>query len=176
MRLLSVWFGRLLELLTLLSCVLLFLMMMVICLDVLLRNVPLVPSFRGFPATNDLTEAALYLITMLPAPWLLRRGKHIRIDILLQAIPPRLAWYAEWLVDVLGVGCSLLFVWYGIASTHESYASGEMLIKAMATPMWWWQAVLPLTFGLMAIEFVFRMRRLRGHIGLRDVHEAAGYE
>ena len=34
----------------------------------------------------------LYLITMCVAPWLLRQGQHIRVDILLQALPPRLAW------------------------------------------------------------------------------------
>ena len=49
--------------------------------------VPIVPSMRGFPAANDLSEAALYLITLLSAPWLLRQGKHIRVDILLKAIP-----------------------------------------------------------------------------------------
>ena len=52
---------------------LLFLLMIVICGDVLLRNVPLIPSMRGFPATNDLSEAFLYLITLLSAPWLTAR-------------------------------------------------------------------------------------------------------
>ena len=173
MSTLSHWFGKLLYQLALIACFLLFLMVLVICLDVLLRNVPLIPAVRGFPATNDLSEAALYLITLLPAPWLLRKGKHIRIDIVLQAIPRRWAWYAEWAVDLLGLTCSLVFTWYGIGSTLEAHASGELLIKAIATPMWWWIVVLPVTFCLLAIEFVFRMRRLlHGDIGLRNEIEA----
>lgn len=170
-------FGQLLHLLALLACLLLFLMMTVICLDVFLRNVPLIPSLRGFPATNDLSEAALYLVTLLPAPWLLRQGKHIRIDIVLQALPARWTWYVEWVVDLLGLACSLVFVWYGVSATHESFSSGEMLIKAMATPMWWWLSVLPLTFSLLAVEFMFRMRRLLyGDVGLRSELEVIAYE
>ena len=31
----------------------------------------------------------LYLITLLTAPWLLRQGQHIRVDIVLRLVPPR---------------------------------------------------------------------------------------
>ena len=67
---LSAQFGRLLEVLAALGCALVFLMMLVICVDVLLRNVALLPSMRGLGWANDLTEASLYLTTMLAAPTL----------------------------------------------------------------------------------------------------------
>jgi TRAP-type C4-dicarboxylate transport system permease small subunit len=53
-----------------------------------------------------------------------------------------------------------VIVWYGVAATADSMASGEMFIKAIATPVWWWLALLPATFSLLAVEFVFRMHRL----------------
>jgi TRAP-type C4-dicarboxylate transport system permease small subunit len=166
---LSAGFGRLYHALALVACALLFAMMVVICGDVFLRNVPLIRTMRGFPATNDLSEAFLYLITLLSAPWLLRRGQHIRVDVLLRAIPRRWAWYCEWAVDLLGLGCCLVIMWYGIAATLDAYRSGEMFIKALATPAWWWLAFLPLVFGLLAVEFVFRMRRLaKAEVGPRD--------
>jgi TRAP-type C4-dicarboxylate transport system permease small subunit len=157
---LSELFGKLTDWLAAIACVLLFLLMLVVCTDVLMRNVPLVASMRGFPAANDLSEAALYLITLLSAPWLLRQGKHIRVDILLRAIPAHWAWYCEWAVDLLGLVCSLVMMWYGVAATVDGMASGELSIKAIATPVWWWLSVLPVTFALMAAEFVFRMHRL----------------
>lgn len=162
-------YERLLELLASVACLLLLLLMLVICGDVFLRNVPLIPSLRGFPATNDLSEAFLYLITLLSAPWLLRQGKHIRVDILLKAIPAGWAWWCEWAVDLLGLACSLVIMWYGITSTADAVSSGEMFIKALATPVWWWLCVLPVTFALLAVEFVFRMHRLlHGERGPRD--------
>jgi TRAP-type C4-dicarboxylate transport system permease small subunit len=169
MSALSAGLGRLYHALALVACALLFAMMVVICGDVFLRNVPLIPTLRGFPATNDLSEAFLYLITLLSSPWLLRRGQHIRVDILLRVIPRRWAWICEWAVDGFGLACSLIVMWYGAAATLDSIASGEMFIKALATPAWCWLVFLPLVFALLAVEFVFRMHALgRGERGPRS--------
>ena len=157
---LSAQFGRLLEVLAALGCALVFLMMLVICVDVLLRNVALLPSMRGLGWANDLTEASLYLTTMLAAPWLLRRGQHIRVDIVLRAIPKRPAWYCEWIADVLALACCLVMVAYGTRMTWASFKSGAMTIKTLVTPEWWLLAPLPAAFTLLSIEMLFRMRRL----------------
>ena len=157
---LSAQFGRLLEVLAALGCALVFLMMLVICVDVLLRNVALLPSMRGLGWANDLTEASLYLTTMLAAPWLLRRGQHIRVDIVLRAIPKRPAWYCEWIADFVALACCLVMVAYGTRMTWASFKSGAMTIKTMITPEWWLLAPLPVTFLLLGVEVLFRMRRL----------------
>jgi len=57
----------------------------------------------GIPPSNELSEDALYLITLLAAPGLLRQGQHIRIDILLRALPFRLGWLLEWIGDLIGI-------------------------------------------------------------------------
>jgi TRAP-type transport system small permease protein len=157
---LSAWFGKLLEALASVACLLIFLMTMMICLDVLLRNVALIPSMRGLEWSNDLSEAMLYLITMLAAPWLLRRGQHIRVDIVLRALPKLLAWYCEWVTDVLAMICCLVMVGYGTRMALASYKSGALTIKSTVTPEWWLLAPLPIAFALLAIEVAFRMRRL----------------
>lgn len=165
----SAGFGRLLEALAWVACVMVFAMVMVICLDVLLRNVALVPSMRGLDWSNDLTEAMLYLITMCAAPWILRQGQHIRVDIVLRAIPKRTAWYCEWFADLVGLLCCLAMVWYGAKMTLASYTSGAMTIKTLVTPEWWLLAPLPVAFALLSIEMLFRMRRLlHGERGPRE--------
>ena len=157
---LSALYGKLLEGLAWLACVMVFAMVMMICTDVLLRNVALIPTMRGLDWSNDLTEAMLWLITMCAAPWILRRGQHIRVDIVLRVIPKHLAWYCEWFADVVGLACSLAMVWYGIKVTVASYTSGAMTVKTMVTPEWWLLAPLPISFALLSIEMLFRMRRL----------------
>jgi TRAP-type transport system small permease protein len=166
---LSSLFGRLLEALAWVACVMVFVMMMAICVDVLLRNVALVPSMRGLDWANDLTEALLYLITMFAAPWLLRLGQHIRVDILLRAIPKRAAWYCEWFADLVGLFCCLVMVVYGAKMAWASHASGAMTVKTLVTPEWWLLAPLPVAFALLAIEMLFRMHRLlHGERGPRE--------
>jgi TRAP-type C4-dicarboxylate transport system permease small subunit len=153
-------YGRLLAGLALAGCGVLFLMMLVICVDVLFRNLRIVPGLQSVPWANEVTEYALYLITMLTAPWLLRQGMHIRIDVLLRAIPRRLAWYCEWAVDVIALGCCVAIAWYGVKAALSSHAIGGMVVKVLSVPEWWLLAPLPVTFALLAIEILFRMQRL----------------
>lgn len=157
---LSALYGRLLAGLALAGCGVLFAMMALICADVLLRNVRLVPGVYGISWANEVTEYALYLITLLTAPWLLRQGQHIRIDILLRVLPRRLAWYCEWLGDAIALGCCLVIAFAGWKAMAGSLAIGSMVIKTLAVPEWWLLAPMLVTFVLLAVELLFRMRRL----------------
>lgn len=156
MQRLSEAYGRLLDAMLVAACFLLLGITILIGLDVLLRNIGL----GGIPPSNELSEDALYLITILAAPGLLRRGQHIRIDIILRAIPPRIAWACEWIGDAVGIVCCLYFFWYGLRVTAASYAAGSISIKTLIMPEWWIFAPMPLCFLLVAVEFVFRMRLL----------------
>lgn len=170
---LSSRYGRALSALALLGCALLLAMMLIIVADVALRNVPLPGLPQGLAWSNEISELMLYLITMCVAPWLLRQGQHIRVDILLQALPPRLAWTLEWVGDLIGFACCGVIAWYGTQAAWSSYTSGAVNIKTLVTPEWWALAPLPLVFVLLGIEMIFRMIRLqRGPRAPR--HDAVG--
>ncbi len=153
---LSQWYGRLLDALMLLACVLLFVMTLLIGADVLLRNIGL----GGVAPSNEISEDIIYLLTLLAAPGLLRQGQHIRVDIVLRALPTKIGWLLEWLSDILGLICCLYFVWYGWRIVEASFKSGALSIKTLIMPEWWLLAPMPLAFMLLAVEFLFRMHRL----------------
>jgi TRAP-type transport system small permease protein len=172
---LSAAHGRLLAGLALAGCAVLLLMMLVICVDVFLRNVRIVPGVLGVAWANEVTEYALYLITMLTAPWLLRQGMHIRIDVLLRAIPLRLAWYFEWAADLIALACCTTIAFYGFKAVLSSHAIGGTVVKVLSVPEWWLLAPLPAAFILLAIEVLFRMQRLyAGERGPRSDAVTAG--
>jgi TRAP-type C4-dicarboxylate transport system permease small subunit len=156
MNRLSRAFGSLLDGLMRLACLLLFAMTLLIGLDVASRNT----GFGGIPWSNEVCEYILYLLTLAAAPWLLRQGQHIRVDILLRALPPRLGWFIEWIGDAVGLLCSLYFVWFGWKVLSASYLAGAISIKTLVLPEWWLLVPMPLSFLLVTIEFGFRMQRL----------------
>jgi TRAP-type transport system small permease protein len=149
-------YGRLLDALMAAACLLLLGMTLLIGADVIGRNAGL----GGVPWSAEVSEDILYLLTLITAPWLLRQGQHIRVDILLRVLPARLGWLLEWVGDLLGLACSLYFVWYGWKVLAASYTSGAVSIKTLVTPEWWLLVPLPVAFLLFAIEFAFRMHRL----------------
>jgi len=153
-------YGVLLEALALVACALLFAMMLVICGDVLTRNVRVPGLPAGLAWSNEVSELLLYAITLLAAPWLLREGRHIRVDIVLRVLPPRIAYACEWIADALGTACCAWMVWYGTEAASRSLASHAQSIKTLVMPEWWFLAPLPACFALLALEFGFRMRRL----------------
>src|SRR5688572_915013 len=89
---LSKAFAVLLDRLMVAACLLLLGMTLLIGADVFTRNTGL----GGIAWSNEVSESILYLLTLLSAPWLLRQGQHIRVDILLRAVPARFGWYLEW--------------------------------------------------------------------------------
>jgi TRAP-type transport system small permease protein len=153
-------YGRVLEAFALAGCALILGMTLMICADVLLRNVRIVPGLVGLEWANEISEAMLYLITLLTAPWLMRRGQHIRVDILLRAVPRPVGWAFEWIVDALALACCAVIAYYGARAAFGSWQAGSLSIKTLITPEWWILSVLPVAFAALTLEMFFRMRRL----------------
>lgn len=149
-------FESLVTLLFGLACLLLLAMTFMIGADVLTRNL----EIASMSWSNEVSEWLLSWTTLLSAPLLLRRGQHIRVDVLLQVLPARVGWFCEWIVDVLGLLCSVVLAVYGWRVTDEAYVAGSLITKTLETPEWWATTPWSICFSLMSVEFVFRMHRL----------------
>jgi TRAP-type transport system small permease protein len=155
---LSAAFGKLFDAMAAVAALMLLAMVIVVTGDIVLRNL----SRGGLLWANEVSEYSLYLITLLTAPWLLRRGQHIRLDLILVMLPDRVAWLIEAVSDALGLAVSLVLLRYGLAMTVDSWRIGSITIKNLVFPEWWLLAPLPAAFALLAVEFVFRFHRLMG--------------
>ena len=110
MTALSEAFGRLFGVLASVASGILLAMVAVVTADILLRDF----LGSGIAWSNEVSEYALYVITVLTAPWLLRRGQHVRIDIVLTMVPPQIAWLMEALGDLFGFAVCVVLVRYGL--------------------------------------------------------------
>src|SRR4249919_3574480 len=153
---LSNLFGKLLNLLAVAAALTLLAMVVMVAADILLRNL----TRTGFAWSNEISEYALYVITLLTAPWLLRRGQHVRIDLVLTLVPLRLAWLMEAVGDVVGFAICLVMMRYGLKMTLDSAMLGSITIKNLVFPEWWLLWLLPVCFAMVAAEFAFRFDRL----------------
>ena len=156
MNKLSDAFIKLINTLAVAAALILLAMVVMVTADILLRNI----IGNGFPWANEISEYALYIITLLTAPWLLHRGQHVRIDLALTLVPARVAWVMEAASDVLGFVVCLIMMRYGLKMTLESAQLGSITIKNLVFPEWWLLWPLPICFALLAAEFAFRFDRL----------------
>jgi len=151
-------FGLLLGALMLCAALLLLAMVALVTADVLIRNL----GGGAINWANEVTEYALYVMTLLAAPWLLRQGRHIRLDLVLALVPRHVAWVMEFSADALGFLVCLVLVRYGAIMTLDSWRIGSITIKNLVFPEWWLLVPVPAVFALLAAEFIFRMHRLYG--------------
>jgi TRAP-type C4-dicarboxylate transport system permease small subunit len=91
------------------------------------------------------------------APWLLYRNEHIRLDVLLDGLPKRVLFWMDQLANLIGLAVCLVFVIYGAKTIVGSAAQGALVVKAIVFPEWWLYIPAPISFGLLAIEFLRRM-------------------
>ena len=129
-------------------------MALAVTLDVVIRNLRL--GNTGWVV--ELTEYSLPVATLLVAPWLLHRNEHVRLDALLVSVPRKLGVLLERVADVIGILICAVFVWFSIKLILDSARLGSMVVKTLAIPEWWQYVLMPVCFGLLAIEFARRLR------------------
>jgi C4-dicarboxylate transporter, DctQ subunit len=124
-------------------------MMAMIVLDVALRNLGHQSSAHFF----TFTEYFLLLIPLLGAPWLVREKGHIYIELLIIALPVVAQRVLVFWVVIACVAVAAILAWYGGAITLQDYAGNEKDVRSFDMPRWMLMASMPLSFGMMAIEF-----------------------
>jgi TRAP-type C4-dicarboxylate transport system permease small subunit len=165
---LSALYLRLIELLAVVAGMLLAAMVVAIVLDVVVRNLGLQPPAH----TLTVTEYGLLYVTMLGAPWLVREKGHVYIELLTAAVSPRTRFWLTRVVYALCVlTCAVIF-WFSLDVTIAHYQRDVIDVRSFDMPRWLLTASMPLSFGLMAIEFG---RYLVGfdsmHTGQAGIHE-----
>ena len=133
-----------------LAGVLMVAMMAMIVADVALRNLGYQSSAHFF----TFTEYFLLLIPLLGAPWLVREKGHIYIEVLIMALPPRLQRALMCAVVLACIAVAAVLAWYGGAITLQDFAGNEKDVRSFDMPRWMLMASMPLSFGMMAFEFL----------------------
>lgn len=125
-------------------------MMTVIFIDVVLRNLGYQSSSHFF----TFTEYALLVIPCLGAPWMVREKGHIYVEILLMYLPPRAR---LWLTMAIGACCiavCAVLAWYGFGVTLNDFLQNEKDVRSLDMPRWTVVGFIPLSFAMMAVEFL----------------------
>src|SRR5262245_9745704 len=100
---------------------------------ILIMTVEIAIGSFGIGSRPWLIEVAEYLLcggTFLAAPWVLRRGAHVRIDIVLTALPRHISRRLEQFVDLLGCGISAVLFYYGCVTVAQAWRANLILFKS----------------------------------------------
>jgi TRAP-type C4-dicarboxylate transport system permease small subunit len=108
----------------------------------------------------EIFEYSLFAATFLGAPWVLRHNAHVRVDVVVTALPKRLARWVEIGADVLGLAVCLILLFFAWRVTFGLWEEGAREIKEFIFPKWWLFAVIVVSFLLLSVEFGLRLLRV----------------
>lgn len=128
-------------------------------IDFLLRKL----RWGGLEWLNEGAEYFLYFGVFLSATWVLQRGAHVRVDIIISHLPPRAAAWLERTMDMFGATLCLTMAYFGAKGGWSAYVLGTLPDKEIRIPNWIILAVFTLSFLLLTIEFLLRFRRAGQH-------------
>jgi len=121
----------------------------------------------GFTFGDGLIRLTVLWLAMLGALAGSRDGRHVTMGAATRWLPQRLQTGAHVVADLFGAVVSAAFAWYALQFVRDSHEFGDLLLNDL--PAWWFQAVMPVAFALMAIRFlahaVRRVRRTEMRVG-----------
>ncbi len=143
-------------------------MMVVITLDVALRNLGYQSSAHFF----TFTEYALLVVPCLGAPWLVRERGHIYVELLLMHLGPAGRRRLTAAITAVCVAICLVLAWYGFQVTWSDFVHAERDVRSFDMPRWLVVGWIPIAFLMMAIEFARVL--WRGEDSLAPLSELSG--
>lgn len=110
-------------------------------------------------------EYSTYLVaamTFIGAAFALARDSHIRVTLLLDALPPQGRQRLDYLGAATALLVTLVLAWKSIEFVHGEYEAGTRDFGLMATPMWVPQSVMAVGYLLLVLALALQMRHLAG--------------
>ena len=141
-------------------------MMVVICLDVVLRNLGYQSSAHFF----TFTEYALLMVPCMGAPWLVREKGHIYVEILLMSLGERFRARMTVAIGLVCIALCLVLAWYGFGIAWQNFVQAEKDVRSLDMPRWMIVVWIPVGFFLMAVEFARYLWRRENFLApLQDI-------
>lgn len=143
-------FDRLIDLLAVLAGTILVALTALICVDVLVRN----SGWFSLPWTLDVAKYMLYGITFLGAPWVLRDGGHITIDLFVERLGRVAQARCRKIAKIIGSIVCLILTYYACRVVYISFSQKVMINEIFVFPEWWIFALAPPIFLILFLTFV----------------------
>ncbi len=124
-----------------------------ICADVAVRMV----TGGGISWMLESIEYLQYAVVLTGATWVLSRGAHVSLDILIVLAPARFRARIQRMICLVGLVACAVFAAASLGATIDTWQTGGVIYKSVTMPEWWPLAFLPAGFALMSIEFLLQL-------------------
>ncbi len=133
-----------------LSGIILGLVTLLVCIDIVMRY------FFNKPIQGALEscEYGLLFLTLLAASWLVRKDKHVRMELLLHKLKPVTQAYVNGVTSILCVLICAFITYYGVLVVIDRFQTGHRLTTTLEPLSYPLMSIIPLCFFLLTLQFI----------------------
>ncbi|CUH61590.1 TRAP transporter small permease [Thalassobacter stenotrophicus] len=126
-------------------------MMITICYDAFMRYVFTAPTSWSL----EINTFLIVFVAAMTAADVQRTDSHIRITFFVDMLGTSAQRFTRLVIAVIGMIFSAIMTWRGVIMAHQAWDFGERVSSSFGTPMVYPYALLPLGFGMLALQFLF---------------------
>ncbi len=138
----------------LISGIILGLVTVLVCVDIVMRyffNKPIQGALES-------SEYGLLFLTLLAAAWLVRKEKHVRMELLVHRLKPVTQAYINGITSIVCVLICAVVTYYGILVVIDRYQTSHRLTTTLEPLSYPLMSIIPLCFFLLIIQFFLSAR------------------
>ena len=129
--------------------ILLVVAVLTICIEIIMRYFFLKPQVWS----EELCEYILFTLAFLGAPWLLKKGGHVSVDIITERLSPRVRGYLGLFACGIGIFISAVITWFSIVAAWDCYVTGVVVTKTLTVGKHYFLAFITLGYFFLLLEF-----------------------
>ena len=148
--LISKAYVKLLDMLNFISLLLIFFMAFWMCSDVVARAV----FNRPFPGTSELVKSLLPAIVFLSLAYALRHERHVRVEIILDLLPPKVRGLLNAMAYFIGFIIFSAVAFYGWGPAWQGWLVREYEGVQLEIPVYPIRFICVLGAGLFSLQFL----------------------
>ncbi|MDB4444082.1 TRAP transporter small permease [bacterium] len=121
----------------------------IVCLEICMRY------FFNRPQiwTVEVCEYLLFGIAFFGAPWLLREGGHVNVDIVVGNLGPRSQAYLKMASNTIGVFVCMILCWFSLVTALDNYQSGVVVVKTLSIPKHYFLIIIAFGYLMLSLQF-----------------------
>ncbi len=131
-------------------------------------------GFAGMISVVQFTEYSLLWITLLGSAWVLKKDKHVSVDLLTGRMGPRTRVYLNLVHSVMGMAVCGVLCLYGIMVTWGQYQRGVQDIQVIDMPKYLILIIIPVGFFILTLQFLRKFIESLKEFRVRHNHAALG--
>jgi TRAP-type C4-dicarboxylate transport system permease small subunit len=106
----------------------------------------------------EVIEWGLVWMTFLAAPYVLKEGRHVSMDLVVLRVSPKTRAVLGIVTSIFGALICLTMTYYGIRSVWDHVVRGVVEAKVLKAPKAPLMAIIPFGFSLLFLQFIRQAR------------------